>query len=98
MRITWTKPAVADLESIRDYIARDSEYYAARLVARIMKMVRSAAKNPLMGQVVDESSDNNIRERYVQKYRLIYRVKADRIVILAIIHGARDLGAIDFDR
>lgn len=29
MRIVWTKDAAADLRSIRDYIARDSEHYAA---------------------------------------------------------------------
>ena len=98
MKIIWTKPAVADLESIRDYIARDSEYYAARMMAKIMKMVKFAAKNPLLGQVVNEFSDNDIRERYVQKYRLVYRVKADCIVVVAIIHGARDVGTIDLDR
>ena len=32
MNIVWTDPAILDLESIRDYIGRDSEYYAARFV------------------------------------------------------------------
>lgn len=27
MKIEWTEPALLDLESIRDYIRRDSEYY-----------------------------------------------------------------------
>jgi toxin ParE1/3/4 len=98
MKIIWTKPAVSDLESIRDYIARDSEYYAARMAAKIMKMVKSAAQNPLLGAVVHEFNDSDIRERYVQKYRLIYRVKTNGIVVVAIIHGARDLGALNLDR
>jgi plasmid stabilization system protein ParE len=98
MKIIWTIPAVSDLESIRDYIARDSEFYAARMVAKIMERVKSAAKSPLLGQVVTEFNDNSIRERYVQKYRLVYRVKPDSIVVLAIIHGARDAGAINLDR
>ncbi len=28
MIIKWTDPAVASLKAIRDYISRDSEYYA----------------------------------------------------------------------
>ncbi len=28
MNIRWTEPAVLDLENIRDFISRDSEYYA----------------------------------------------------------------------
>jgi hypothetical protein len=30
MKIVWTEPAVADLEATRDFIARDSEHYAAQ--------------------------------------------------------------------
>lgn len=31
MKIEWTEPAISDLEGIRDYIGRDSEYYASIL-------------------------------------------------------------------
>lgn len=34
MKLEWTEPAFLDLESIRDYIAKDSAYYAAQFVAR----------------------------------------------------------------
>jgi plasmid stabilization system protein ParE len=40
---------------------------------------------------VPEINDENIREVFVKKYRLIYKIKADYVVILALIHGARDL-------
>jgi hypothetical protein len=36
MKIEWTEPAISDLESIRDYIGRDSEYYASRFIGRII--------------------------------------------------------------
>lgn len=32
MKLEWTEPAIESLESIRDYIARDSEIYAADLL------------------------------------------------------------------
>jgi plasmid stabilization system protein ParE len=36
MKLEWTEPSLLDLENIRDYIAKDSEYYAARFIARIV--------------------------------------------------------------
>jgi len=34
-RVVWTDPAIADLEDIMDYIARDSPRYALRVGERI---------------------------------------------------------------
>lgn len=39
MKIEWTEPALLDLESIRDYFRRDSEYYAARFIERRLRLV-----------------------------------------------------------
>lgn len=41
--------------------------------------------------MVPEFGDEQIREVRVAKYRLIYRIVADRVVLLGVIHGARDL-------
>ncbi len=38
-RIVWTEPAVADMEAIRAYIARDNEVYANAVVLRILEGV-----------------------------------------------------------
>jgi len=91
MKIEWTQPALVDLESIRDYISRDSEYYAARFIERIIEAVERLEKLPKMGRSVPEAEEANIRELLLHTYRVIYRVEADRILVLTIIHGARDL-------
>ena len=44
-----------------------------------------------MGRVVPELRDPNYRERFVHKYRIIYRIEAKRILIAAVIHGSRQL-------
>ena len=36
MKIEWTEPSISDLQHIRDYIAKDSEYFAARFVEKII--------------------------------------------------------------
>ena len=42
------------------------------------------------GRVVPELADRTIREVFVYRYRLLYRVERERVVIVAILHGARD--------
>ena len=91
MKIEWTEPAVSDLESIRDYISRDSEYYATRFIEKIIETVESLQKFFKIGRAVPEAEDENIRELLLHNYRIIYRVETDRILVLTVLHGARDL-------
>jgi plasmid stabilization system protein ParE len=49
---------------------------------------------PESGRRVPEIADPNVRELFVQRYRLIYEIHADTIHVLAFVHGARDLAAL----
>lgn len=91
MKVEWTEPAVSDLKGIRDFIARDSEYYATRFVEKIIEAVEKLKEFPRMGRSVPEAEHENIRELLLHTYRIIYRVETDRILVLTIIHGSRDL-------
>ena len=42
------------------------------------------------GRVVPELADPTIREVFVFRYRLMYRIETERVTILAFVHGARD--------
>ncbi len=92
LEVTWSPEAVEDLENIVEYIARDSEYYARSVVMKIMATSRSTGEFPLIGRVVPEIGEENIRERIVYNYRLVYRIETGRILIVAVIHGKRLLG------
>ncbi len=37
MKIKWTEPSARDLENIYEYIKKDSEYYAAIFIEKIIK-------------------------------------------------------------
>ena len=91
MKLIWTDPSIADLRAIRDYIGRDSDYYAADLVEQLVLSVERLLRFPKLGRVVPEAQDENIRELVHQNYRIIYRIAGERIEILTIIHGSRDL-------
>lgn len=93
-RIEWTEPAVADLENIQDYIARDSADYADALVERLILSVDQLELFPESGRRVPESTDPKIRELLVESYRVIYRLKKGNAQILAVAHGARNLAGM----
>ena len=57
MRILWTEPSLQDLESIRDYIKRDSEYYASLFIERIIEVVERLETFPEMGRRVPEAEE-----------------------------------------
>jgi len=44
-----------------------------------------------MGRNVPETDEENVRELLYHNYRIMYRAESERILILTVIHGARDL-------
>ena len=89
--INWTQSAWNDLEAAADYISKDSPRYAASFVQEVRDAARSLNTLAFRGRVVPELDDTNIRELFLKSYRLIYQVTAQKIYILGLIHGARDL-------
>jgi addiction module RelE/StbE family toxin len=88
-KVDWTDPAWDDLAEVANYIARDSEYYAATFVQEVKDAAASLSEFANRGQIVPEFGDPSIRELLIKSYRLVYRVSAERVVILTLIHGAR---------
>lgn len=97
MRVEWTEPALADLTRTRDYIAQDSPIYAEQFVRRIFSATDKLVDFPGIGREVPEASDvpEEVRELIHQGYRIVYWILVDRIQILAVIHGARDIANIE---
>jgi toxin ParE1/3/4 len=50
MRLRWTTPALPDLETIGDYIARDNPSAAAKIISRIFHQTDMLAGTPHMGR------------------------------------------------
>ena len=89
LEVTWSPEATEDLELIAEYIARDSEYYARAVVTEILSVSRNIGEFPLIGRIVPEIGNENIRERFIYSYRLVYRIEPERVLIVAVIHGKR---------
>ena len=89
MRVTWTRPAVADVLQIRDYVAADSPRYARIVAERLFASVERLMRYPLSGRVVPELNDPSLREVVDAPYRIVYRVGVEALEILTVVHAAR---------
>ena len=91
VKVVWSDSAVADLESTVEYIAQDSEHYAAAFAEKALKAVEKLGTFPGIGRVVPEYNREDIRELVFQNYRIIYKVEPEGVAIATIVHASRDL-------
>lgn len=92
--IIWTDPAWDDIQAAAEYIARDSDYYAAAFVLEVREADESLREMAERGQIVPEFQDPHIRELLIGSYRLIYHLMPEQVAIVAVVHGARRLWRI----
>jgi toxin ParE1/3/4 len=62
LEVKWSPEAIEDLESVAEYITRDSEFYARAVVTEILSVSRDVRDFPLIGRIVPEVGDERIRE------------------------------------
>jgi len=89
--LRWTEHAVAQLESIAEYVSLSSPVYAEQLLDRIARRLGQAREFPESGRVVPEFGRAEIRELIEWPYRLVYRVHPDTIEVLSVLHGRQEL-------
>ena len=92
-RIIWTRPALEDVREIRQHIARDSPRYARAVAERLFAVVERLREYPLSGRVVPELEQVTLREVVDDPYRIVYRVRADVLEIITVVHAARHFPA-----
>lgn len=93
-KIRWSPRAASNFEDICNYIAKDSEYYAALFAKKVNIIVKTIPQFPKAGRIVPEYRDENLREKIYENYRIVYRLKGEHVEIVAICHGARPLDSI----
>jgi plasmid stabilization system protein ParE len=89
--VVWTRTAQRDLLNAHDHVAPHSPHYARRLVDRITRKTEQLERHPLLGAEVLEYADATVRELFEHPYRIIDRVRDDRVEVVAVVHGARQL-------
>ena len=89
MRVRWTLPALANLDSIQDYIAERNPSAVSRLVNDILDRTDTLlSNNPEIGRPGRVAGTRELvlpGTSYVVAYRL-----REAVEILAVMHGARE--------
>jgi addiction module RelE/StbE family toxin len=91
MKTEFSPVALADLEEIALYIARDNPRAAEQWIDRLIDRAEKAAVLPRAGKIVRELGDPDIREVYLRTYRIVYRIETKRILVLTVFEGHRQL-------
>ena len=88
-KVIWAPSALKDIDSIAEFIARDSVDQAALFVVRLFEATDRLQKFPLSGRVIPEIGDQSCREIIYGSYRIMYRFDNDGVWITGVVHGAR---------
>lgn len=96
-RVIWSPQALADLEAIGDYLAREAPAYAQAFVDGAFDAVKQLELFPRSGRAVPEIGDDDLREILYRGYRIFHIVSEGsegvEVDILSVLHSTRQFGA-----
>jgi toxin ParE1/3/4 len=93
----FSPQAVGDFNEILDYIGETDSANALDFVTRIQLTCDRIAQMPGMGRKRDDLS-KGLRSFPVEKYVIFYRRVKDDIEIVRVLHGARNIETISFEK
>lgn len=65
--------------------------YARLMVNRLFDSANRLEDFPASGRIVPELGREDVREIIVGTYRVVYKLTDDRVEMIAVMHGAREL-------
>jgi len=84
VKVLWTDSAVAQLQTIHDYIAQTSPEYALSIVDRLTNRSIQIGRFPFSGRIVPEYELSEVREVIEGKYRIIYFIEPKEAAPVAL--------------
>ena len=99
--VFWTQTAQKDLKKILEYIAVDSDIQARRVYLAIKQKADNLQQMPLQGRIVPELRYHSIliyRELISSPWRIIYKSEENKVWVLAVIDGRRNVEDILLER
>lgn len=96
MIVHLSAEAEYDLEVISDYIARDNPARALSFLQELRSKCLGLADMPERFPLVPRYEATGVRRRGHGDYLIFYRVEAEKVIILHILHGAQNYNTILF--
>ena len=97
MKYRISRRADSDIERICDRIAEENPDAADRLDEQIHRAIQLLAKFPGMGHTRADVADKRYLFWVIGNYVIAYRVERTELVVVRLLHGARDFRKL-FDR
>lgn len=88
-QLIWTRRAIEDVQSIRQFIAQDSPHYAELVSQRLIASVEHLPALPQSSRVVPAVNDPTVREVIQGSYRVVYRLIREEIHIVTVHQAVR---------
>lgn len=93
-RVLLTPQAEAEIEAIGDYIATDNQAAALRMVRRLRGRCAALDTFPERGTRVGERHRALVEGPYLIIYRVDPTTDPETVIIVTVVHGARDWGQL----
>jgi len=95
MEVELSSQALEDLSSIALYIAADSPVRALTFTDELQEKAFSLQHMPYKGA---DRNDVLVGLRLLphRNYNIYYKVQGQKLIVVRILHAARDIGAVDF--
>jgi plasmid stabilization system protein ParE len=92
--IFWTSSGNQDLVEISEYLTEESIDAAEAFINQVDERLTLLAKFPQIGRVVPELERHNVtrfRELVLSPWRIMYREESDKIFVVTVFDGRRNL-------
>ena len=90
-RFVLSPAAEMDLEAIWDYIAQDSLDAADRWIEKLFEGFEVLDRNPGLGHKREDLTSLPVLFWPVGAYLILYRAQGERVEIVAVTQGSRDI-------
>lgn len=88
LKLSWTPPALADLAVAREYLGKERPSSVAAVAERLERALKALGDHPEIGRAGRVSGTKELVVPGTP-FLIAYRIRRQRIEILAFLHGAR---------
>jgi plasmid stabilization system protein ParE len=89
-KFRFAEPAQVAYEAAINYVLEQNGFAAERFVEDVDAAIERVCRFPESGSVIREYLKGPFRQFIVKRYRFIYRLDGDVVLIVAVWHGAQN--------
>jgi toxin ParE1/3/4 len=87
--LRWSAQAERNVDEVASQIARHNPRAANVWIERVIRHVEDTTAIPLAGRVVPELNRPELRETFLGRYRIVYRISGATVVLVTVFAGER---------